>query len=424
MRRVSNVSAKPFEPFPMTRRASFSGGYEAPDLATFLQNDVVLFEQQQQQAIQQMNKKSPRKVTLNPNAASLIPSTVNSIGNKLFVNSKQFIANTGVSANNLSQQDAADQQQNTNSSGNALPSNLYKTELCRSFEETGSCRYGSKCQFAHGFNELRPAPRHPKYKTEICKTFHSIGTCPYGTRCRFIHTTPNDNVDWITADVDNPLFAIPTKEVSETERSPNTASPFLSSVNIRNQTVEPIAMIRAEVPPRSLDMSRVERNTTNIMNLTPKNNGSDITSGTNNILNPLGRNLNLPSLNGKSTSYDFNSTALITKSTLNVNSSVLNANSPSFDINFSAFSNNSVNSASLATRPANAHINSSAFNANFAININPTAVNVNSVPVVSPANNLLSAHHHRLPVFRELCHQNSAERLQQQMLDFVFEKEQ
>jgi hypothetical protein len=66
--------------------------------------------------------------------------------------------------------------------------NLYKTELCRSFEETGNCRYGTKCQFAHGRPELRPVMRHPKYKTEVCKTFHTVGTCPYGKRCRFIHT--------------------------------------------------------------------------------------------------------------------------------------------------------------------------------------------------------------------------------------------
>merc|ERR1719197_651301 len=68
--------------------------------------------------------------------------------------------------------------------------NLYKTELCRSFEETGSCRYGPKCQFAHGKAELRPVLRHPKYKTQICKTFYSRGTCPYGRRCRFIHSVP------------------------------------------------------------------------------------------------------------------------------------------------------------------------------------------------------------------------------------------
>ena len=39
---------------------------------------------------------------------------------------------------------------------------LYKTELCRSWEEKGSCRYGAKCQFAHGEEELRKVQRHPK----------------------------------------------------------------------------------------------------------------------------------------------------------------------------------------------------------------------------------------------------------------------
>jgi len=39
---------------------------------------------------------------------------------------------------------------------------LYKTELCRSWEEKGTCRYGTKCQFAHGEDELRNVSRHPK----------------------------------------------------------------------------------------------------------------------------------------------------------------------------------------------------------------------------------------------------------------------
>eukprot|EP01103_Thecamoeba_quadrilineata_P006540 TRINITY_DN16269_c0_g1_i1.p1 TRINITY_DN16269_c0_g1~~TRINITY_DN16269_c0_g1_i1.p1 ORF type:complete len:389 (-),score=71.15 TRINITY_DN16269_c0_g1_i1:72-1202(-) len=72
--------------------------------------------------------------------------------------------------------------------------NLYKTELCRSFQETGNCRYGTKCQFAHGLSELRPVMRHPKYKTEVCKTFQTIGTCPYGKRCRFIHVPPTHQI--------------------------------------------------------------------------------------------------------------------------------------------------------------------------------------------------------------------------------------
>nr|ALK28651.1 zinc finger protein 36 C3H type-like 3 [Mesocricetus auratus] len=79
------------------------------------------------------------------------------------------------------------QQQKASSSNSTVTSERYKTELCRPFEESGICRYGHKCQFAHGSRELRTLSRHPKYKTEPCRTFHSVGFCPYGTRCHFIH---------------------------------------------------------------------------------------------------------------------------------------------------------------------------------------------------------------------------------------------
>ncbi|CAL1571995.1 unnamed protein product [Knipowitschia caucasica] len=68
-----------------------------------------------------------------------------------------------------------------------LLSPRYKTELCRTFQECGACKYGAKCQFAHGPEQLRGLRRHPKYKTEPCRTFHTIGFCPYGARCHFIH---------------------------------------------------------------------------------------------------------------------------------------------------------------------------------------------------------------------------------------------
>ncbi|XP_002739936.1 mRNA decay activator protein ZFP36L2-A-like [Saccoglossus kowalevskii] len=82
---------------------------------------------------------------------------------------------------------------------NQVNSSRYKTELCRPFEENGTCKYGDKCQFAHGDHELRGLSRHPKYKTELCRTFHTIGFCPYGPRCHFIHNaeekrTPHQNV--------------------------------------------------------------------------------------------------------------------------------------------------------------------------------------------------------------------------------------
>ncbi|EHB09400.1 Tristetraproline [Heterocephalus glaber] len=63
----------------------------------------------------------------------------------------------------------------------------YKTELCRTFSESGRCRYGAK-----GRGELRQASRPPKYKTELCHEFYLQGRCPYGSRCHFIHNPSED----------------------------------------------------------------------------------------------------------------------------------------------------------------------------------------------------------------------------------------
>jgi len=75
-----------------------------------------------------------------------------------------------------------------NATFGSISKDRYKTELCRSWAETGYCRYGDKCQFAHGCTELRQVSRHHKYKSELCNNFHYEGTCMYGTRCCFIHS--------------------------------------------------------------------------------------------------------------------------------------------------------------------------------------------------------------------------------------------
>ncbi|CAO3690684.1 hypothetical protein CU097_013859 [Rhizopus azygosporus] len=76
---------------------------------------------------------------------------------------------------------------------------LYKTEMCRNWQEIGSCRYGHKCRFAHGEQERRHVQRSPKYKTQICKTFHLTGTCLYGVRCVFIHDEHQDSTNRLNA---------------------------------------------------------------------------------------------------------------------------------------------------------------------------------------------------------------------------------
>ncbi|XP_006083538.1 mRNA decay activator protein ZFP36L2, partial [Myotis lucifugus] len=70
------------------------------------------------------------------------------------------------------------QQQQKGGGGSQINSTRYKTELCRPFEESGTCKYGEKCQFAHGFPRAAQPDPHPKYKTELCRTFHTIGFWP------------------------------------------------------------------------------------------------------------------------------------------------------------------------------------------------------------------------------------------------------
>lgn len=48
-------------------------------------------------------------------------------------------------------------------------------------------RYGKRCRYAHGREELRPVLRSNQYKTKICKAYHDNGSCSYGIRCTFIH---------------------------------------------------------------------------------------------------------------------------------------------------------------------------------------------------------------------------------------------
>ena len=67
----------------------------------------------------------------------------------------------------------------------------YKTELCKNWIESGLCRYGKKCQFAHGQDELESARAaagmDEKLRTKNCRTFYKEKVCNYGSRCMFRH---------------------------------------------------------------------------------------------------------------------------------------------------------------------------------------------------------------------------------------------
>jgi len=64
----------------------------------------------------------------------------------------------------------------------------YKTEMCKNWELRGYCKFGDKCCFAHGRQELKlKVLTHVKYKTKPCKQYHQGGFCSYGQRCQYLH---------------------------------------------------------------------------------------------------------------------------------------------------------------------------------------------------------------------------------------------
>ena len=64
----------------------------------------------------------------------------------------------------------------------------YKTELCKYYEINGYCKYGDKCAYAHGKENLRSKVTNTTaYRTKKCSQFYEQGYCPYGNRCQFAH---------------------------------------------------------------------------------------------------------------------------------------------------------------------------------------------------------------------------------------------
>ena len=156
------------------------------------------------------------------------------------------------------------EQQNNNENQSQQSPNRYKTELCRAFQEAGHCKYGEKCQFAHGNWDLRTVNRHPKYKTEKCRSFHATGLCAYGPRCHFVHhpseseqvTQPQNLVEQVTSKLSQVRFhdvSSPAPPMS------NSASPMSSSAAARTRSIslctfQAVPVLEDFISDQSFDM--------------------------------------------------------------------------------------------------------------------------------------------------------------------------
>ncbi|WOH14108.1 hypothetical protein DCAR_0933624 [Daucus carota subsp. sativus] len=121
---------------------------------------------------------------------------------------------------------------------------FYKMEMCRTWEDFGSCRYGAKCQFAHGKEELRPIRFSNKSKLEaqICKSYTS-GSCSYGSKCRFIHQQNNSP----ESAKDSPFTVISStpQTVSQSDSSASATDSPVSVISSKTRTVSPIKLENA-----------------------------------------------------------------------------------------------------------------------------------------------------------------------------------
>ncbi|KAL9448167.1 hypothetical protein AB3S75_015607 [Citrus x aurantiifolia] len=130
-----------------------------------------------------------------------------------------------------------------------------KTELCRSREEVGMCRFGTKCQFAHGKEELRstlfPTTKN-KSEAQICKSFIT-GSCIYGSKCRFIHQVMTDSALVLTIQMEDHSMKA---SVCESPVTPGTFKPRVTNTAIKLEHTRKItALINKHVQSRATSTS-------------------------------------------------------------------------------------------------------------------------------------------------------------------------
>ncbi|XP_004248809.1 uncharacterized protein [Solanum lycopersicum] len=96
-------------------------------------------------------------------------------------------AKHGPRANKLSPS-TSDSGGRLSSSTPANDNSVHKSETCRWWEDSGTCRFGSKCRFVHGKEDLRSTAFANRNQSEalLCRSYTS-GPSSYGPRGRSVH---------------------------------------------------------------------------------------------------------------------------------------------------------------------------------------------------------------------------------------------
>jgi CCCH-type zinc finger/Zinc finger C-x8-C-x5-C-x3-H type (and similar) len=118
--------------------------------------------------------------------------------------------------------------------------NLLKTKLCAHFI-SGYCPSGDKCNYAHGFTELRKLNMNSG--SQICSYFQQ-GMCKFGNNCKFLHITPEQSKYYGMKNKSSTLDRVPPWE-SDMKYSEKIVSKAVINSDISAKRDEPIL---AQVP--------------------------------------------------------------------------------------------------------------------------------------------------------------------------------
>ena len=174
----SNGSSTTSSSSPMSSRRDFSSPPSTPGSSTSLPLEAALALGCSFSSLLSGDSASAVSASLDKKISEL-ERLRNKINQESHSSASSVTSSSSTSAGSSSTRSTSDRSSSESSKVNT---SRYKTELCRPFSEHGTCKYGEKCQFAHGGPELRTVTRHPKYKTDLCRTYHSVGFCP-ATRC-------------------------------------------------------------------------------------------------------------------------------------------------------------------------------------------------------------------------------------------------
>ncbi|MBA0855699.1 hypothetical protein Goshw_017597 [Gossypium schwendimanii] len=153
----------------------------------------------------------------------------------------------------------------------------YKSEICRAWEEFGHCRYGSKCQFAHGKEEVRPAclPFKTKFEAQIYKSYASTVSNACSSKPRLLHPV-TETAAFITQKdsfanpgYTGPSFSTPIKPEETIINSLSTVQPEITRLNT-NFTMK-----------RNTKTSKINPTSTSTSTIRPDTSATTFTNGSN-----------------------------------------------------------------------------------------------------------------------------------------------